>query len=129
MEEVAENVIENKVTGDMIIGNHGKAIMAEHGKEMSAVTFIRFRVLYRRHLLQQTSELAKKCPLEKIIEFFEQYPILRKDVKVIRKIDIDGEMLLEVSNSEAASSELLDQLTATGLALIQSNFKGFTEGL
>ena len=127
MEEYAENVVESYVTGDMAIGEQGEDIMAEQG--MSAVTFLRFRVLYRRHLLQQKSELGMKCPVERVIEFFEQYPVLMKHVKMIREIGIDGEMLLEASNSEAASLELRGQLTATGWALIQKKFRGFAEGL
>ena len=123
MEEFVENVIESHVTGDMAIGELGEDIMAEQG--MSPVTFIRFCVLYRRHLLQQTSELGKKCPVEKVIEFFEQYSVLEKHVMVIADKCIDGEMLLEALNSEAASSELRQHLTATGWALIQRNFTGF----
>ena len=127
MEEVAENVIENEVTGDIVIGDLGEDIMAEQG--MSAVNFLRFRVLYRRHLLHQISELGKKCPVEKVVEFFEQYAVLRKHIKLIRELGIDGEMLLEASNSEAASLELRVLLTATGCAMIQRDFRGFTEGL
>ena len=124
MEEVAENVIENEITGDIVIGDLGEDIMAEQG--MSAVNFLRFRVLYRRHLLHQISELGKKCPVGKVIE---QYAVLRKHIKLIRELGIDGEMLLETSNSEAASLELRIQLTATGWALIQRKFRGFAEGL
>ena len=127
MEEVAENVIENEVTGDIAIGDLGEDIMAEQG--MSAVNFLRFRVLYRRHLLHQISELGKKCPVERVIEFFEQYSVLRKHPKLIKEIGIDGEMLLEASKSEAASLELRRLLTATGWAMIQRDFRGFTEGL
>ena len=127
MEEFVENVIESCITGDMAIGEQGEEFMSEQG--MSPVTYVRFRVLYHRHLLQKTSELGKKCPVGKVMEYFEQYPLLKKRARVITDNDIDGEMLLEALNSEAASSELRKHLTATGWGLIEKNFRGFVERL
>ena len=123
MEEVAKNVTENDVTGDIVIGEEGEDVMIEQG--MSAVTYLRFRVLYQRHLLKQISELAKKCPVEKVIEFFEQYPVLSKHTEFIKEIGLDGEMLLEALSLEAVSLELRKQLTATGWAMIKRDFRGF----
>ena len=119
MEKFTEPVIKNDVTGEMAIGEDGEEIMSEHG--MSAVTFIRFRVLYRRHLLQQKSELAIRCPVEKVVKFFKQFSVLANHVEVIMKNDLDGEMLLE------APKQVFDELniSATGRNKIQKKLKEF----
>ena len=127
MEKVAENVIENDVTGDIVVGEEGEDVMIEQG--MSAVTFLRFRVLYQRHLLKQISEVGQKCPVEKVMEFFEQYPVLSKHAEFIKEIALDGEMLLEALSLEAVTSELRKRLTATGWAMIRRDFRGFVERL
>ena len=118
MEEFVEAVLKNDVTGDMAIEVDGE-VMAEHG--MSAVTFLRFRVLYRRHLLQRKSELAKRCPVETVVKFFEQFSILENHVNVIIENGLDGEMLLE------ASKRVFDELkiTATGRRKIEKKLKEF----
>ena len=120
MEDFVEAVLEEDVTGEMAIGEDGEEIMTkDHG--MSAVTFLRFRVLYRRHLLQRKSELAKRCPVETVVKFFEQFSVLENHVNVIKENDLDGEMLLE------APRGVFDELgiSATGRNKIQKKLKEF----
>ena len=122
MEQFADDVTDNEVSGDMIVGEGGEEIMKELG--MSAVDCLRIHVLYRRHLLHQESELAKRWPVERVVEFFEQYKQLKKSAKMILKYEIDGEMLLQAS--DAAVLEL--EITAIGWGLIKKKFKDFALG-
>ena len=119
MEDFVEAVRKNDVTGEMAIGEDGEDIMTENG--MSAVTFLRFRVLYRRHLLKGISELAKRCPVETVVKFFEQFSVLESHVNVIVENGLDGEMLLE------APRGVFDELgiSATGRNKIQKKLRDF----
>ena len=115
-------MIEFEVSGDMIFTDRGEDVMKE--LEMNAITRLRVRVLYSRHLLGQESELARKSPVEKVVEFFSQHKALKKQTKMIAENKIDGEMLLKAS--QEAVIEL--GISAIGWSVIEKHFKDFVMG-
>ena len=103
----------------MIFGDRGDKVLEELG--MDAVARLRVHVLYCRHLLGQESELARRCPVKRVVEFFEQHRVLKKSAKMIQENMIDGEMLLQ-----APQAAVLDLgITAIGWRLIEKKFKGY----
>lgn len=119
LEEYAQDVIENEVSGNMLVVGNGEEVMEELG--MSAVEQLRLHFLYRRHLLERQSELAKQFPVKKVVKFFEQHKVLRSKASAIEKNQIDGEMLLQ------ASAKVREELKITpiGWRLIETKLKDF----
>ena len=116
--EYSDDVIENEISGDVVVeAKGGEKILKELG--MSAVERLRVNFLYRRHLLHQSSELGRQCPVEKVAEFFRQNKVLRERAIEIEKNGIDGEMLLQAS--EEAIEEL--GITSIGWNLIKKKLK------
>lgn len=119
LERFADDVVELEVKGHMIVGDRGEEVMEE--LKMNAIDRLRVSVLYRRRLLGQESELARGCPVERVVKFFEQHKVLKKSAKMIQENGIDGEMLLQAT--QAAVMEL--GITAIGWGVIEDSFNDF----
>ena len=78
--------------GDMIVESKDE-VLKDYGLR-NALDRLRFRVLFQRELLQQTPEVAKAFPVEKVATFFISKPLLKACVPAILENKIDGEMLL-----------------------------------
>ena len=78
--------------GDMIVESKDE-VLKDYGLR-NALDRLRFRVLFQRELLQQTPEVAKTFPVEKVVTFFSSKPLLKACVPAILENKIDGEMLL-----------------------------------
>ena len=90
LSEVAENAKDLEFTGDIITEND--EVLKDIG--MDAIDRLRFRVLFKRELLKQTSPVAVSFPVEKVVAFFREKPNLAKYAAAVEENGIDGEMLL-----------------------------------
>ena len=115
LSEVAENVEVDGFTGDLIVEND--EILNDIG--MDAIDRLRFRVLFQRELLKQTTPVAVSFPVQKVVAFFKNKRILAKYAAAVEEIGLDGEMLL------LCDSEAFRQLgvPAAGVKLINAQFR------
>lgn len=115
LSEVAENVEADRFTGELIAKND--QILKDIG--MNAIDRVRFRVLFQRELLKQTSPVAVSFPVEKLVAFFNNSRILAKYAAAVEDIGLDGEMLL-LCDSEAYRQL---RIPAAGMKLINTQFR------
>ena len=115
LSEVAENVEADRFTGDLVADND--QILKDIG--MDPIDRVRFRVLFQRELVKQTSPIAVCFPVQKVVAFFNNSRILAKHAATVEEIGLDGEMLL------LCDSEAYRQLgiPAAGVKLINAQFK------
>ena len=115
LSEVAENVKADGFTGDLIADDD--QILKDIG--MDAIDRVRFRVLFQRELVKQTSPVAVSFPVQKVVAFFNNSRILAKHAATVEEIGLDGEMLL------LCDGEAYRQLgiPAAGVKLINAQFK------
>ena len=113
--QAADIVANDGFTGDIITDDD--EVLKDI--EMDAIGRLRFRVLFQRELLKQTTPVAVAFPVERVVAFFEKKHVLAKCAAAIEEKDIDGEMLL------LADGEALKQLgvSAAGVKLIKGQFK------
>ena len=121
--QCAKIVREKKLKGFTLVKASDK-VLSQIGMQ-SAISRLRFRVLFERELTGMISELAQKCGVEKVIDFCRRDTVLDDDkiVEAIRENEIDGEMLLRAD--EDALEEL--EIPALGQAVIESNLKEFVD--
>ena len=119
MEESAEEVLESDVSGDMVINSDA----AQADLHMNPVKRLRFNILFSRELVKETSDFAKKCPVDIVVNFCKQHRILNHEsvIEAVKKNSIDGEMLT------AAEDSALEELgiPALGKKLIRKKLREF----
>lgn len=120
MEESADEVLADGVSGDMVVNND--AVQAELHMD-TAVKRLQFNVLFSRQLVKETSDFARKCPVGKVVDFCKQHRNLNHEsiIEAVRKNSIDGEMLM------AAKDDALEELSipALGKQLIKKKLREF----
>ena len=120
MEESADEVLANDVSGDLVVNNDG--VQADLHMD-TAVKRLRFNILFSQQLVKETSDFAKKCPVDKVVAFCKQHRILNHEsiIEAVTKNSIDGEMLM------AAKDDALEELgiPALGKGLIKKKLQEF----
>ena len=119
MEESAEEVLANDVSGDIVVNNDA----AQADLNMNAVERLRFNILFSRRLVKETSDFARKCPVDVVVDFCKQHKILnhKSIIEAVTKNSIDGEMLTTAKDS---ALEKLG-IPALGKGLIKKKLREF----
>ncbi len=119
-EEYIEEANDSEVNGKKIIDLNDRQLMKLLGMKGDPLAYHQFKVFIMREYGNRSSlEIALVYPPKRIVELFAENE-LQDAVKNIKKYQIDGEMLLEISENDAMLKDLTSD-PARAKEIIQNN--------